>query len=118
MNIELNQEEAEQLVELVNQAWLDGFDNQELNSVFEKIKLAMEQDSLKGDSLLVKIEHFGISTRTKNILISNEIMTAGDLISLGVIGALKLNNFGRGRQEEVTTALLKIGLSWPIHGGR
>lgn len=117
MNIELNQEEATQIIELINQTWLDGFDNQELNSVFEKLKLALDRESLKGDSLLVKIEHLGISTRTKNIFISNGILTVGELINLGAIGALKLNNFGRGAQSEVTTALLKLGLTWPIRGG-
>jgi len=42
MNIELNQNEIEELIGLIQQAWLDGFDGEALETAFEKLKAAQE----------------------------------------------------------------------------
>jgi len=44
MTIDFNQAEIETLIELIEAAWLDGFDHDELTTAFEKIKAAEERD--------------------------------------------------------------------------
>lgn len=42
MSIELNTHEIEELIELIQQAWLDGFDSEALETAFEKLQEAKE----------------------------------------------------------------------------
>ena len=44
MTVDFNQAEIESLIELLEDAWLDGFEYDELSTAFEKIKDAKEQD--------------------------------------------------------------------------
>ena len=44
MTVDFNQAEIETLIELIEAAWLDGFDHDELTTAFEKLKEAEERD--------------------------------------------------------------------------
>lgn len=45
MIVDFNQAEIYSIIELIESAWLDGFDNEELETAFEKLKEAEGRDN-------------------------------------------------------------------------
>lgn len=45
MTVDFNQAEISSIIELIENAWLDGFDNDELETAFEKLKEAEARDN-------------------------------------------------------------------------
>ncbi|QLH62287.1 hypothetical protein [Serratia symbiotica] len=42
MNVELSDKEVNEIISLIDQAWCDGFESEELNSIFEKLNSPKE----------------------------------------------------------------------------
>ncbi|USS95156.1 hypothetical protein M5J15_11080 [Serratia symbiotica] len=42
MNLELSDKEVKEIISLIDQAWCDGFESEELNSIFEKLNSPKE----------------------------------------------------------------------------
>ncbi|USS95536.1 hypothetical protein M5J15_14575 [Serratia symbiotica] len=42
MSLELSDKEVKEIISLIDQAWCDGFESEELNSIFEKLNSPKE----------------------------------------------------------------------------